>query len=46
MIVSNHTISNEFVESVSAHGELVHVILYVARISEKDVGVLIENSPS
>ena len=45
-IVSVHTIvSDEFMESVSAHGGLIHVYLLVARITERGVGILIENSP-
>jgi len=46
LIDSDHTIiSDKFMESVSVHGGLVHVYLKVARITEKGVGILVENSP-
>jgi len=45
-IVSNKSIvSDKFMESFSAHGGLVHVTLSVAKITERGVGILVENSP-
>jgi len=41
----NNFIPDEFVESVSSHGGLAHVVLRVATISVKGVKTLIENSP-
>lgn len=46
LIDSDHTIvSDELMQSVSAHGGLIHVYLKVARITVKGVEILIENSP-
>ena len=41
----NAIVSDEFMKAVSAHGGLIHVTLKVATITEKGVGILIENSP-
>ena len=44
-IDSEHTVvSEEFMESVSVHGGLVHVVLQVATITDKGIGILIQNS--
>ena len=37
-------VSDEFMESVSAHGGLVHVVLQVATVTDKGVDILIHNS--
>jgi len=45
-IDSKHTVvSDEFMESISAHGGLINVNFNVSTITEKGVGILIENSP-
>ena len=42
----DESIPNTFVQSISAHGGLVHVVLHVNCISEYGIHALIENSPN
>jgi len=45
-IDSHHTVfSDGFMDLISAHGELVHVVLYVQSTSIKSINTMIENSP-
>ena len=37
--------TDAFMELISAHGELVHVVLYVQSTSIKSINTVIENSP-
>ena len=37
-------VADEFMESVSAHGGLVHVVLQIATVTDKGVDILIHNS--
>jgi len=37
-------VSNEFMETVSAHGGLRHFVLQVAAVTEEGVNILVENS--
>ena len=37
-------VSDEFMESVSAHGGLIHIVLQVATVADKGVDILIHNS--
>ena len=46
-ILSKHTdLHDTFMETVSAHGGLIHVVLYVHSVSSKGITTLIDNSPS
>ena len=45
-IMSKDTdLSDTFFNTISAHGGLVHVVLYVSSVTKKGVSVLVRNSP-
>ena len=45
-IMSKDTdLSDTFLNTISAHGRLVHVVLYVSSVTRKGVSVLVRNSP-
>ena len=45
-IMSKDTdLSDTFLSAISAHGGLVHVVLYVSSVTSKGVSVLVRNSP-